>query len=464
MLGYDNGDRQMSLVQDFVCRGYLALHDWKPGQPIELLPALRACYPGCLNDSILSVQLWREESPGDRHDAGWMFQIIRPMNDVFRCSVLPISEENDDNYDYSDHPWNSIPDDLIQAVLKPDRFEAWQQTFDIFKPEMFELMCRHRNDAKGLPGEAVLGYDNGGRQMPPTQDPDWRGYMVQNDWKPGQPIELLPVLHAYYPGCLDDSVLSVQLWCQQTNSDEGVTDWGLQIMRSRSGVLRFPMPPASDGFGDNIDFSWKQRDKFPSDLIGVVLWRYPVELLQETFGIFKPEMVKLISQHRYEAAFDAERKAGDSSNERANFLLEAVNLLSGELASQIDLKLLTIRELKGESAFGLRAEENESRWVEIGTEAYQPSPLLYEETKSQVVALVEECFWSLPRALQVAIWFSHVSEMFPGGNEIDHWDAPRGTIHDMRLFDVHEVFDSVANSVMSAAGEEYGNAVMDGLR
>jgi hypothetical protein len=111
---------------------------------IELLPALREQYPGCIVDSVASIRL--EAAGALRPSQGWCFWITerlpaqghldrRPVTDI-----VPITQDNGDNYDYSDHPTTEPPYELLHAIFRPGRALVVAETLGVFKPESRHLL------------------------------------------------------------------------------------------------------------------------------------------------------------------------------------------------------------------------------------------------------------------------------------------------------------------------------------
>lgn len=130
------GDRYERL--DWVVSRLLPEHQpgqWKPDRPIDLLPALRLHYPGCVEDGLLRVELVYEIS-AERISPSH-FQVVRygagvePLH-IHCAPIYPITEDDDDGYDYSDAR-DAFPHEIIACVFDPLRLQRVQDTLHIFK-------------------------------------------------------------------------------------------------------------------------------------------------------------------------------------------------------------------------------------------------------------------------------------------------------------------------------------------
>lgn len=146
------------------------------------------------------------------------------------------------------------------------------------------------------------------------------------------------------------------------------------------------------------------------------------------------------------------------NQERADFFREVAIELAEHLASSVDLVEPTIREIKSQESFGLRAEQGTSRWRELGAEAFEPS-LLHEIAKSDVESEIWQQFYELPEPVQLAVWFSTVvQEEMPGGDRLTTWDAPSEPRKEWKFWGLDDLFDDVRQQVMGQASEDYFSA------
>ena len=267
-----------------------------------------------------------------------------------------------------------------------------------------------------------------------------------SDWRSGIPIEFLPVLRACYPDCIDTSILAVQLVREARCWSFRVTHVG--------GVRIGPVTPLSQDHGDCYDFSDYPDDQFPTELLQCTLQSDRIDAWQSNFGIFKPtafEMLRRVQQDVQEECADA---LSQEYEERADFFRSVAVMLASQISNEIDLEMSVVSALKSETSFGLRVDDCESRWAEIGAETADPS-ILYEQMRSDVVGKVWEHFCHLPRATQVAVWFElHADREFPGEENLLRWDPPRGAIDKLKLFDMDDFCDRIARKVMSLAADD----------
>lgn len=110
--------------------------EWQAGQPIDLLPAFRACYPNCIDESILALQLQRTN-----HTESYHFIRFSINGMVQEFPVWPVSEDHEDGYDYSDTSWLEYPHDLLHRLFEFGRYKMLQQVLELFKPDSFRLMA-----------------------------------------------------------------------------------------------------------------------------------------------------------------------------------------------------------------------------------------------------------------------------------------------------------------------------------
>lgn len=113
---------------------------------LELLPAFRAQYPGCIADAVASVRLQAVPHGPDR--ARWRFLfsvteldqtqgrlVARQVSDIHR-----LTEDQGDGYDFSDHPATEFPRDVLKAMFRPDRALLIGEVLGIFRAESFALL------------------------------------------------------------------------------------------------------------------------------------------------------------------------------------------------------------------------------------------------------------------------------------------------------------------------------------
>lgn len=123
--------------------------DWTAPAPIDILPALRLCYPGCIDDVVLEVQVVNRIDVGR---SNWHFFVTKDFTTA-DVPVISVTEDRGDGYDFSDLPADVYPSDVILTILQSDRLQALQNTLGIFKPAAFDMMRRIQSDAYESQGD-----------------------------------------------------------------------------------------------------------------------------------------------------------------------------------------------------------------------------------------------------------------------------------------------------------------------
>ena len=116
---------------------WIHVSGWQPGQPLELLPALRMQYPGGIREEVQSICLLHQEH-------SWSVRIIEgtEYNGLSRRDIdlLPLVDDGD-GYDYSDCP-ASEPMFVIDGLLtSTDRLHT-ARLLDIFTPATLSFIER----------------------------------------------------------------------------------------------------------------------------------------------------------------------------------------------------------------------------------------------------------------------------------------------------------------------------------
>jgi hypothetical protein len=135
--------------------------DVTSGKPvsIELLPALSAQYPGCIASSVASIRL--EAAGALRAPQGWCFWITEHLPAQERLSrrpvtdIAPITQDDGDNYDYSDHPATEPSYELLWAIFRPGQALVVADTLGVFKPESLRLLREEAEFAADAASHAV---------------------------------------------------------------------------------------------------------------------------------------------------------------------------------------------------------------------------------------------------------------------------------------------------------------------
>lgn len=275
-----------------------------------------------------------------------------------------------------------------------------------------------------------------------------------SDWIPSTPIDILPALRIRYPNCIDDSVSGVQLVNRPVG---GHSDWQFVVVRDCFDT-QAPAMPVTEDRGDGYDFSDWPIEEYPGDVLQTVLQTNRIVALQNTLGIFKPAAFDMMRRIQEDARETEEDWLKHEHLSRIRFFRSVATHLSEQIASSVDLVAPTVEHLKAEDSFGLRAEEGEPRWMEIGAEAATPS-LLYQRTLEDVESTVSEVFSALPRHLQVALWYTSVveGELFSDKSALD-WDAPSGSFENWALRDMDAYINKTARRVMAIAENDHWNA------
>lgn len=116
--------------------------EWQPTTPIDLLPALAQAYPRCIKPSVLAVQLVNVAAPSATL---WHFRVVTVRQEQL-VPAWPITQDDDDLYDYSDWPAHEFPVEVLRLVFESRRLEMIQHELDIFEPDSFALMQRLVDD------------------------------------------------------------------------------------------------------------------------------------------------------------------------------------------------------------------------------------------------------------------------------------------------------------------------------
>lgn len=275
-----------------------------------------------------------------------------------------------------------------------------------------------------------------------------------SDWNASTPIDILPALRVRYPECIDDSVLGVQV---VNRALDGHSNWQFVVVRHWSDT-QVPAISVTQERGDGYDFSDWPVEAYPDEVLRTALQTDRIVALQESLGIFKPAAFDMMRRIQEDACDAQENWLKHEHLLRIRFFRDVAKHLSEEIASLVDLVVPTVERLKAEASFGLRAEQDEPRWTEIGAEAAAPSEL-YQRTLEDVESTVVEVFSELPRHSQVALWYSAVVESELSGDEsaLD-WDTPSGSFEDWALRDLDALLNKTARRVMAKAENDHWNA------
>lgn len=114
------------------------------GGAIELLPAIRHRFPGCVSDGVVSVRLVTVTP--DKPVTAWAVQITEfDEGQASLCErsvddLVCITQNAGDHYDFSDHPSTEFPAAVIAALLKPGVELAFGVTLGIFRPQSMRML------------------------------------------------------------------------------------------------------------------------------------------------------------------------------------------------------------------------------------------------------------------------------------------------------------------------------------
>lgn len=311
-------------------------HDWQPSTPIELLPALHKFYPRCILDDVLSVRLAHDmRSP--LH--GWHYVVNRPDAEI-QVSVVAVTEDDGDGYNYGDAPATEYPDEIVVKTLDSKRFHLLHQITRIFKTDSFDLLthmtgiqgeCTKEDCHTKLQSAHDLVCSGPYRWLLPGQGPE--------DWKIATPIELLPALRQAYPRCINEDVLSIRL-----ASHKGTGHWYYTVTKP-DAELKVPVAdlPCGENNRDNgRSFGELPATEYPHAIICNCLDGSCVEVLQINTGIFTADSMNLLARIM--------KMASELSDERhepfAASAREAIALMAEHVAGAIDLKTPVIAQLK----------------------------------------------------------------------------------------------------------------------
>lgn len=122
-----------------------------PDGSIDLLPAFRACYPGCIDASILAVRLYREKT-----SKGWFFHLVRLSCDSCDVPVIKVTRHDESIYDFGEIPEGMYPWELLSRIFQGDRFVALQESLGIFSEDAFMMMERIRCSSENILSEQQI--------------------------------------------------------------------------------------------------------------------------------------------------------------------------------------------------------------------------------------------------------------------------------------------------------------------
>lgn len=114
---------------------------WRPGVPIDLLPALRRVYPGCLNEEVTLVRLVVDEPP--LAGCVWSLHFVVEGSE-YHDGHVNLERQNLNPEGLFDTPPDEYPADCILWLLDRDNFESLQEGLPLFRPEAFNLLLEIR--------------------------------------------------------------------------------------------------------------------------------------------------------------------------------------------------------------------------------------------------------------------------------------------------------------------------------
>jgi hypothetical protein len=298
---------------------------------------------------------------------------------------------------------------------------------------------------------------------------DFRNYLLPGqrpwEWQALSPIELLPALRGCYPGCIDETVLSVQLVNEKRDIDRPSSSWCFDVMQTGDRIRQVPVVAVTDDRGDNYDFSDTPTREFPWELLERIFYIDRAVALQKALQIFKDdafEMMKRLDEGGARQGIQELNFIEYQYQKRIDFLRDLLLHLTEHITDSVDLKSPVIANLKSENAHGLRDDSHKSRWHEVIQEVENPS-LLYQQTRDDVESEVWGEFKLLPRPIKVALWFkTHADSEFQGGSQALSWDPPDKSPEKLDLFDMDGWFELVVRDVFHQAQEDADTAMLSG--
>ena len=113
---------------------------------LELLPALRAQYAGCVAEGVASVRLQAVLHGPDRAHWRFLFSVteLDPAQGRLVARQVPdihrLTEDDGDSYDFSDHPATELPREVLEALFRPGRALLVGEVLGIFRAEFLVLL------------------------------------------------------------------------------------------------------------------------------------------------------------------------------------------------------------------------------------------------------------------------------------------------------------------------------------
>jgi hypothetical protein len=278
----------------------------------------------------------------------------------------------------------------------------------------------------------------------PSQTPD--------HWRPGDPIDLLPALRARHPGCIDDSLLALQLhWPPHADR------WLLWQMRAGEPLCESSIGPLTEDDGDGYDYGDFPRDEYPAPILEDLLSDSRVQRWQTLAHLFKDDafqMMERLRQHAQDECGDSafQRERRDEAQIRTLWAL--ARRLARHATTDLALAPAAVARLRAEPAFGMRDGAHLTRWDEVMDEACSPS-LLFERTRRDVSSAVWDSFHALPYVQQLALWVQTYSDP-PPVEDLPSVDGTPddGHLNDGDLTDLRAHIDDLTSNVMRQAGDE----------
>lgn len=115
---------------------------------IDLLPAFRACYPRCIDTSILAIRLYREKT-----SRRWFFHLVSLRGVSPDVPVSKVIQHDEDFYEFDDMPEGAYPWELLYRIFVDGHHVALQESLGIFSEDAFMMMERIRCSSESVGAE-----------------------------------------------------------------------------------------------------------------------------------------------------------------------------------------------------------------------------------------------------------------------------------------------------------------------
>lgn len=128
---------------------------WRPGDAIDLLPALRLQYPGWVCDTMLALELRAEEGDRTWHLRSRQIDEGTGRVEIRRLPLAPITACERGGHAFEHVNWSYFPDEIIARLFEIRRCGALAREVPLFKPAAMQSIKEF--EAASAPGfDAVL--------------------------------------------------------------------------------------------------------------------------------------------------------------------------------------------------------------------------------------------------------------------------------------------------------------------